>query len=61
MVKLLSYGITWKQIQKKDMLSLVVDTGMLLKTELLRVEKERGFITNVRGYGTFIGFDATSP
>jgi hypothetical protein len=32
-----------------------------LKIELLRIEKERGTIRNVRGYGTFLGFDAEGP
>lgn len=44
MIKLLSFGITWKQIQKNDYLTLVGDTGMLIKTELLRVEKEKGIV-----------------
>jgi acetylornithine/succinyldiaminopimelate/putrescine aminotransferase len=32
-----------------------------LKIELNRVERDKGFIRAVRGNGTFIGFDATSP
>lgn len=59
MIKLLNFGIVWKQIQKKDLLNLVQDTSTFLKIELHRVTKENGFIHNVRGYGTFIGFDAT--
>ena len=33
------------------------DMSAFLKIELIRIEKEKGFITNVRGQGTFIGFD----
>ena len=61
MVKLLNFGVTWKYIQKKNLLSFVMDTSTFLKIELARVEKERGIISNVRGYGTFIGFDTPSP
>ena len=61
MVKLLNFGLTWKYIQQKNLLSYVMDTSTFLKIELARVAKERGVIGNVRGYGTFIGFDASSP
>lgn len=37
MVKLLNYGLTWKYIQKKNLLSYVMDTSTFLKIELLRV------------------------
>lgn len=37
------------------------DTGTFLKIELARIEKEKGTVTNVRGYGTFLGFDTPSP
>ena len=57
MVKLLNFGVTWKQIQNKNLLSYVMDTSTFLKIELARIEKEKGYITNVRGYGTFLGFD----
>ena len=60
MVKLLNFGVTWKYIQKKNLLSYVMDTSTFLKIELGRVEKERGIVSNIRGYGTFIGFDATN-
>lgn len=36
------------------------DTSTFLKVELGRVQKERGVISNVRGYGTFLGFDVKS-
>lgn len=58
MVKLLNFGLTWKYIQKKNLLSYVMDTSTFLKIELARVGKERGVVNNLRGYGTFIGFDA---
>jgi len=31
-----------------------------LKIELIRAGKERGVVENVRGVGTFIGFDTPS-
>ena len=57
MVKLANFGVTWKYIQKKNLLSYVMDTSTFLKIELARVEKDRGYIKNLRGYGTFLGFD----
>jgi 4-aminobutyrate aminotransferase-like enzyme len=60
MVKLLNFGVTWKYIQKKNLLSYVMDTSTFLKIELERVGREKGFVSNVRGYGTFIGFDTPS-
>jgi 4-aminobutyrate aminotransferase-like enzyme len=56
-VKLLNFGLTWKHIQRKNLLSYVLDTSTFLKIELARVHKERGICDNIRGYGTFIGFD----
>ena len=57
MVKLINFGLTWKYIQKKNLLSYIGDTSTFLKIEMARVHKERGFCQNIRGYGTFIGFD----
>lgn len=42
----------------KKLLEAAQNTGTFLKTELNRVQKEAGRISNVRGLGTFIGFDA---
>jgi 4-aminobutyrate aminotransferase-like enzyme len=56
-VKLLNFGLTWKHIQKKNLLTLVGDTSTFLKIELARVNQEVGIAQNIRGYGTFIGFD----
>lgn len=61
MVKLLNFGVTWKYIQKKNLLNYVVDISSFLKIELARVEREKGKISNIRGYGTYLGFDASSP
>ena len=61
MVKLLNFGVTWKYIQRKNLLSYVLDTSTFLKIELGRIEKERGIVQNIRGYGTFLGFDTPSP
>ena len=33
------------------------DTSTFLKIELARVHREMGLCDNIRGYGTFIGFD----
>lgn len=61
MVKLLNYGIVWKTILRKDLLNYVMDTSAFLKIELNRIQKEKGIIKDVRGYGTFLGFDAKGP
>ena len=61
MVKLLNYGTIWKVIEGKDLLHLQKDTSSFLKIELERVGKETGFYSNVRGYGTHLGFDCQSP
>lgn len=60
LIKLVNYGIIWKTINKQDLLKFVGDTSIFLKIELERIAKEKGMITNVRGYGTFIGFDTHS-
>lgn len=60
LVKLKNFGLTWKYVQKKNLLSYVMDTSTFLKLELGRVEREKGHIANIRGYGTFLGFDAES-
>ena len=61
MVKLVNFGLTWKYIQKKNLLSYVMDTSTFLKLEFAHIQRERGIVENVRGYGTFIGFDVSSP
>jgi 4-aminobutyrate aminotransferase-like enzyme len=57
LTKLVNFGITWKYIQRKNLLSYVMDTSTFLKIELERVNREKGIARNIRGYGTFIGFD----
>ena len=42
-------------------MSYVGDTSTFLKIELLRVQRDLGLISNVRGYGTFLGFDVQNP
>lgn len=37
-----------------------MDTSTFLKIELERVHRERGIAENIRGYGTFIGFDVAN-
>ena len=61
MIKLMSFGTVWKTIQKKNLLELVGDTSSFLKIELTRVQNEKGYLNNVRGYGTFLGFDVVDP
>jgi 4-aminobutyrate aminotransferase/(S)-3-amino-2-methylpropionate transaminase len=61
LIKLLNYGIVWKTIQKKDLLSYVMDTSQFLKIELIRIQNEIGTIKNIRGNGTFIGFETSGP
>ncbi len=56
--KLINFGKTWKYIQRKNILNYVNDTSTFLKIELERVNKEKGIASNIRGNGTFIGFDA---
>lgn len=61
MVKLINYGIVWKEIQRKQLLGLVGDTGTFLKVELGHIQRDKNnLISNVRGNGTFLGFDAES-
>jgi acetylornithine/succinyldiaminopimelate/putrescine aminotransferase len=43
------------------LLSYVADTSTFLKIELARASKDKGFIHDVRGQGTFIGFDVEDP
>jgi 4-aminobutyrate aminotransferase-like enzyme len=60
MVKLVNFGLTWKFVQKKNILNYVQDMSSFMKIELIRVGKEKGHISNVRGYGTYLGFDLAS-
>jgi 4-aminobutyrate aminotransferase-like enzyme len=60
MVKLVNFGLTWKYMQKKNLLNFVMDMSSFLKIELIRAGHEKGHISNVRGYGTFLGFDTGS-
>lgn len=59
MVKLINYGIVWKEIQHKQLLGMVNDTSTFLKIELGHVARDRGdnLVSNIRGSGTFLGFD----
>ena len=57
MVQLLNYGTTWQTIQSRNLLELVHDTSSFLKIELNNVARDFGWIRNVRGNGTYLGFD----
>lgn len=61
MVKLLNYGQTWKVIEDQDLLHFQKDTSSFLKIELNNVAQDTGLISNVRGYGTHLGFDVANP
>ena len=62
MVKLLNFGTAWKEMQYRNTLQYVHDTSSFLKIELNNIERDnQSVISNVRGNGTFIGFDAQSP
>ena len=56
-VRMEAYRATWERIQKKDLLERTTDTGAFLKVELERVRRQQRCIDNIRGQGTFIGFD----
>ena len=57
MTKVLNFGQTWRYVQDHSVLEYVQDTHAFLKIELGNVEKDRGLIKDVRGNGTYIGFD----
>lgn len=60
MVKLLNFGTAWKEMQYRNTLQYVHDTSSFLKIELNNIQRDnQGIISNVRGNGTFIGFDAS--
>ena len=58
MVDLINYGLVWDAIDSKSMLMWQKDTSSFLKIELDRMQNETGLISNVRGYGTHLGFDS---
>jgi len=57
LAKVQQFQILWQNIQYYELLDLVQDTSSFLKIEIIRAAKEKGFISNVRGQGNFIGFD----
>ena len=57
MVKVINYGLMWDTISKKNLLHWQKDTSSFLKIELERMGRETGLISNIRGYGTHLGFD----
>ena len=54
---MLNFGITWRHIQKRNMLELVNDMSSFIKIELENAARDKGEIGNVRGLGTAIAFD----
>jgi len=61
MVRVLRYGQMWNIIEKQNLLHLQKDTSSFLKIELNRVADQTGLISNIRGYGTHLGFDCEHP
>jgi 4-aminobutyrate aminotransferase-like enzyme len=58
MIKLINFGTIWKEIQYRNLLELVQDSSSFLKIELGNIERDaHGLIRNIRGNGTYIGFD----
>jgi len=55
--KLLQLDAIETGIVKRSLLQRTGDTGAYLRTELEKIARNRKFISNVRGQGTFIGFD----
>lgn len=61
LIKLKNYKIIQDVIAWDKLLNRVKDTSAFLKIELERVRKDNDYFGNIRGYGTFIGFDVTEP
>ena len=57
MTQLLSFGQTWRHVQRKSLLEYVQDTSSFLKIELEGAARDKGDIANVRGLGTAVAFD----
>lgn len=57
MEKLIAFKHITEHIKRKSLLERVDDTGAYIRAELHRVNKEKRIFTNLRGQGTFIGFD----
>ena len=55
--KIISFKAITDFITKKNLLETTEDTGAFLKSELGRVNKQKRIFTNLRGHGTFIGWD----
>ena len=57
MTQLLTFGITWRHMQKQGLLELVQDTSSFIKIELENAARDKNEISNIRGLGTAIAFD----
>jgi len=57
LTKVINFGVSWRFIQKKNLLELVQDTSSFIKIELENAARDKGHIFNVRGLGTAISFD----
>ena len=57
----MTFGATWRHIQKKMLLEYVQDTSSFLKIELENCSRDHKAISNVRGLGTAIAFDCVDP
>lgn len=57
MEKIVAFKSIIDHIKRKRLLEKTQDTGDFIKTELDRVNKKQRVFTNLRGHGTFLGFD----
>ena len=57
MEKIVAFKAIASYIKKKSLLEKVEDTGSFIKAELDRVNKKRNLFSNLRGQGTYLGFD----
>lgn len=57
MEKLVALKHILNLIKRKNLIEKTDDTGAFIKAELDRVNKKDQFFTNLRGNGTFLGFD----
>lgn len=55
--KIQAFKAITSYIKKKNLLEKVDDTGAFIKAELDRVNKKKRIFKNLRGNGTFLGFD----
>lgn len=55
--KIVSFKAITEFMKKKNLLERVDDTSAFLRAELDRINKRKPIFNNLRGYGTFLGWD----